>query len=206
MKLGEIVNTSLVFQTFILSGALGLVGLEYLQDHDAVTRTLSDSDKNVYRVIIGTVAYMVYLVLYSLISTIEEFGQVKVILSIFATMAILFFGEKGYVIYAKKHLVEASGASRLDARETAFTNPYSSEGYIQADMFDLTGKYIGSGLLDKVNLMAGTSHDVTLVSLPSGYKAHSNQHDADAASYLCYIDTESGIKYYLTYFSAPVVE
>ncbi len=97
MKLGEIVNTSLVVQTFILSGALGFVGLEYLQDHDAVTRTLSDSDKNVYRVIIGTVAYMVYLVLYSLISTIEEFGQVKVILSIFATMAILFFGEKGYV-------------------------------------------------------------------------------------------------------------
>lgn len=199
-------NTSLVIQTFILSGALGFVGLEYLQNHEAVTRTLSDSDKNVYRVIIGTIAYVVYLVLYSLISMIGELDQFKVILSIFVTTVILFFGEKGYVRYAKKHLVEASGASRIDAREAAFTNPYSSEGYIQADMFDLAGNYIGSGLLDKVNLMAGISHDVTIVSLPSGYKAHSTQDSADAESYLCYIDTEASIKYYLTYFSAPVVE
>ncbi|MCG4284859.1 hypothetical protein K9853_09130 [Lacticaseibacillus paracasei] len=102
--------------------------------------------------------------------------------------------------HASDNEVMPNGATRLDAREIAFNNSHG--GDIQADLFDLSGHYIVSGLLRNVNLEAGVSKDITLQKLPDGYTAHKDLETAIKASQLMYLDTSSGIQYYLIYFLA----
>lgn len=198
-------NTSLVIQTLALSGALGFLGLEYLQDHNAVTRTLSGTDKNVYRVVLGVIDYLIYLVIYAMLSLGSLPDMIQVIVAITITGILAAMYTYAYGKWARNHGTLSNGSNRLDAREMALKNPYGN-GYIQADMFDLIGNYIGSGFLRDVNLRAGISPDVSMVSLSEGYKAHTNQSSADESAQLVYIDTSSGIKYYLTYFSEQGAE
>ena len=198
-------NTSLVIQTLALSGALGFLGLEYLQDHNAVTRTLSGTDKNVYRVVLGVIDYLIYLVIYAMLSLGSLPDMIQVIVAITITGILTAMYTYAYGKWARNHGTLSNGSNRLDAREMALKNPYGN-GYIQADMFDLIGNYIGSGFLRDVNLQAGISPDVSTVSLSEGYKAHTNQSSADESAQLVYIDTSSGIKYYLTYFSEQGAE
>lgn len=198
-------NTSLVIQTLALSGALGFLGLEYLQDHNAVTRTLSGTDKNVYRVVLGVIDYLIYLVIYAMLSlgSLPEMIQVIVAITITGILAAMY--TYAYGKWARNHGTLSNGSNQLDAREMALKNPYGN-GYIQADMFDLIGNYIGSGFLRDVNLQAGISPDISMVSLSEGYTAHTDQSSADESAQLVYIDASSGIKYYLTYFSEQGAE
>ncbi|QOP54906.1 hypothetical protein SH597_04555 [Lacticaseibacillus paracasei] len=195
-------STSLVIQTFVLSGALGFLSLEYLQNHDAVTKTLSGADKNVYRVALGVIDYLIYLVIYMLLSQISMPEMIRMITAIFITALLVAGYTWLYGKWAQHNMILSNGATRLDAREMALSNPYG-KGDIQADLFDLSDRYIVSGLLRTVNLESASSKDITLMKLPDGFTANKDLNAAIKVSHLMYLDTSSGIQYYLTYFSEP---
>lgn len=192
-------NTALIIQTFVLSGALGFVSLEYLQDHNAVTRSLSDASKNTFRVALGALDYMIYLIVYALVGICHMHEIAQVIVSILTTVILVVIYLALFSKYANGHTVFSNGAIRLDVRERAFENP--GEGPVQADVFDLQGKYIGSGLVHDVNLESGVARDVSLLPLPDGYRANSDTASAVQNTHLRYLDTQNGLQYFFTYFS-----
>ncbi|MCI2172027.1 hypothetical protein [Schleiferilactobacillus perolens] len=91
------------------------------------------------------------------------------------------------------------GYNRLTVRENSFNNPFG--GDVQADMFQIDGQYIGSGLVYSVNLASGLPDDISLIPLPSKYTAHKTVEEAEKEFDVCYLDISAGIRYYLIYFS-----
>lgn len=194
-------STALVIQTFILSGAFGFITLDYLQNNNAVTKTLSESDKGVYRVIYGIIDYVIYLLVSTAVGSWHLSEAMTVLLSVLVTVMIVTAYTLIYQRYAAKHTDTKNGMSRLTTRENAFTN--TSNGNVQADVFNLQGQYISSGLVHDVDLADNLSGDVSLIPLPKKFTANKTVDSASDKADLEYVDAETGLIYFVTYFSAP---
>lgn len=201
LKRNKVKDMSLTefIQSLLLSGALGFVGLNWLQNKGIITSYLSKEDANYLRIIFGVIDYVAYLALsFSLVYLVKN-TELATILAILGTVIIAVVYTCLYGWWGRKHMQNQQGFSRLTVREAAFTNP--DRGDIQADLFRMDNTYMGSGLLHDANVEAGVPGDVSMYPLSEGYVANTDISQASKNSTVCYVDVESGIRYYLTYFS-----
>lgn len=188
-----------LIQSLLFSGALGFVSLNLLQNKGIITSYLSKEDANYLRIIFGVIDYVIYLALGAAAQYLIKDTTLATITTIVGTAAVGLAYTYLYGKWAGKHMQNQQGFSRLTVREAAFANP--DGGDIQADLFRMDNTYMGSGLLHDANMEAGVPGDVSMYPLSEGYVANTDISQASKNSTVCYVDVESGIRYYLTYFS-----
>lgn len=195
-------NITTFIQSLALSGALGFVSLSALQNKAVITSYLTKEEANSIRIVFGIIDYLIYLAILTLLSSNLWIPACKEFVSAMVTVLVVILYTEVYGCWRGKHLQNKNGFNSLTSREQAFTNPYGNWN-VQADIFQLDGQYVVSGLVNNVNEQAGLPNDVELFKLPREYKANTNSEDARNNSSDFYIDTQSSLIYYLTYFSAP---
>lgn len=186
-------------QSLILSGALGFISLNWLQSRGVKTSYLSREDANYYRIMFGVIDYVIYLLFSLLFRNYFLDPRWVMICAIVCTLIVASAFTCAYGKWSSYTMQNGHGYNRLTVREDSFNNPFG--GDVQADMFQIDGQYIGSGLVHLVSLAPGLPDDVSLIPLPSECTAHKTVEEAEKEFNVCYLDISAGIRYYLIYFS-----
>jgi hypothetical protein len=205
------IDTALVIQTVILSGALGYMNLQMLQNRNAVSGYMSSTDANYWRILWGVADYLIYLAVQTTASIVFKLkfeinlaklpsvlSAVPIIAYAIITAAISWVV---VLIFSKirKHTRPAGSSVILSVRETAFSD-YGDNSAIRVDVFDFTGTPICSGYLKQYDSEITLSGDLLLHPLEKDDKEFTSETALILAGEYenLYVDTKNKLKVYTT--------